>query len=95
MGFHDELFRRGRGEPCDVGHRDGTGEKSRQGSRILPKLERANQPESRPPLVYFCYFGTAALPVTVKPASDFASVSCGCAPPTLSMYLPARIDRLP
>ncbi len=41
------------------------------------------------------YFGTATEPVTVKRASDLASVSCGWAPPSVRVYLPARIERLP
>ena len=36
------------------------------------------------------YFGSGAVPVTVKPASAFASVSSGCAPPSVSVYLPAK-----
>src|SRR5579872_5004993 len=41
------------------------------------------------------YLGSAAVPVTVNSISDLFSVSCGWAPPTLSLYLPGRIERLP
>src|SRR5258708_14688098 len=41
------------------------------------------------------YFGICAVPVTVKRASDLSVVSRGWAPPMLSVYLPARMERLP
>src|SRR5579864_978078 len=41
------------------------------------------------------YFGSDAVPFTLKTVSDFAWVSSGCAPPTANEYLPSRIDRLP
>jgi hypothetical protein len=59
MNFHDELFSRERGESCDVGQNEG--------KRISLRFARR--------LDCFDYFGTAAVPVTVNPASDFASVS--------------------
>jgi hypothetical protein len=34
-------------------------------------------------------------PVTVKLASDLDSVSSGCAPPSVNVYLPSRIARSP
>jgi len=45
--------------------------------------------------LFFAYLGSVALPVMVNEASDLALVSFGCAPPSVSVYLPGRIDRLP
>lgn len=43
----------------------------------------------------FRYFGSDIIPVIVNPASAWASVSAGCAPPSVREYLPARMTRLP
>jgi hypothetical protein len=55
--------------------------------------------EESPPLAFdsgsLFYFGNGIEPVIVNPVSDFAFVSPGCAPPTLRVYLPARMERLP
>src|SRR3954463_8651468 len=85
MDFHPELFSSRGSKGCDECH---SGAKRQKG------IESLRAADTRPHADCH-YFGSGAVPVTVNPASDFASVSCGWAPPTCSAYLPGRMARFP